>query len=336
MALISLFIGVISGVRLQSPCRAGEIFRSATRIELDDKSWKINGELTYKGSWAEGLLLNVSMVNSTFEDRNPKTRPPGFDPDKNTEKFIARIPEYVSHGVLAFTLNLQGGSPGYSGALNSAFEPDGELRPQSLKRVERVVEACDRAGAGVILGCFHHEQDQVLEDAAAVMRAVAATASWIKKKRYTNVLLEIANEYPGPDFDHEVIQSIDGIRPLILLARQTPPGLLVSASGTGNGRSNHLVGMEADFILIHLDRVEEDDILRRVAAADKISKAIVCNRDARTGEEGASALEATVNALASWGYSNLKQNQHHPFKFEGVADDPVVYAKLKELTTPAR
>ena len=29
-----------------------------------------------------------------------------------------------------------------------------------------------------------------------------------------------------------------------------------------------------------------------------------------------------------------KTNQHFPFTFQGAKDDPVVYAKLKELTSP--
>jgi hypothetical protein len=77
--------------------------------------------VTYPGAKAEGLLMNVRMVNATFEDRNRDD----FDPDANTAAFLAVMPEYVEAGVRAFTFNLQGGMPGYEGALNSAFEPDG-------------------------------------------------------------------------------------------------------------------------------------------------------------------------------------------------------------------
>ena len=38
---------------------------------------------------------------------------------------------------------------------------------------------------------------------------------------------------------------------------------------------------------------------------------------------------------ASWGFMAEKLNQHFPFTFKGAGDDRVVYAKLKELTTPA-
>ena len=55
------------------------------------------------------------------------------------------------------------------------------------------------------------------------------------------------------------------------------------------------------------------------------------NEDAKTGEEGAKALRAAADALCSWGYMNEKHNQHYPFHFDGAADDPIVWAKMKEL-----
>ena len=52
----------------------------------------------------------------------------GFDPDKNTAAFLAHVPDYSRHGVRAFTLCLQGGMPGYEGAINSAFDDTAALR----------------------------------------------------------------------------------------------------------------------------------------------------------------------------------------------------------------
>src|SRR5258705_364868 len=135
-----------------------------TRVSISNGRWYINGVVTYSGAKAEGLLLNVRMVNAIFEDRNR----PDFDAEGNTDEFIAQIPEYVAHGVRAFTLNLQGGMPGYEGAVNSAFNADGSLRDSYLKRVRRVVDACDRQGAVVILGCYYQRQDQALKNEAAL------------------------------------------------------------------------------------------------------------------------------------------------------------------------
>lgn len=303
--------------------------QSRTHISLYDGRWLINGEVTYQGAPVEGLLLNVRMVNSTFEDATK----PEFNIDGNTDKFVARIPEYVAAGVRAFTLNLQGGMPGYEGAVNSAFSPDGSLRQSYLDRIERVVKACDRAGAAVILGCFYQRQDQVLEDEAAVRTGVVNAARWIRERNLTNVLLEIANEYGHRGFDHEIISTPDGMAELIRLARTENANLLVSASGLGNGRIDSLVAEAADFILIHFNSTPVEDIPLRVNALKKYNKAIVCNEDDKVGAEAVRALKAAVWAGCSWGYMNNDVNQYVPFEFNGVEDDPVLYRAMKGLTS---
>ncbi|MEA3226866.1 MAG: hypothetical protein U9Q07_13025 [Planctomycetota bacterium] len=126
-----------------------------TRVSIVKDRWHINSTATYPGAKAEGLLMNVRMVNCTFEDR----KRPDFDAEANTEEFIAKIPDYVAHGVRAFTLNLQGGMLGYEGAVNSAFNTDGTLRKSYLKCVRRIIEACNRHGAVVILGCYYQRQE---------------------------------------------------------------------------------------------------------------------------------------------------------------------------------
>jgi len=187
-----------------------------------------------------------------------------------------------------------------------------------------------------MLTCFYQEQDQVIENADAVRRAVENTVRWLRERGYTNVILEIANEHPHAGFDHELIRAPDGVSGLIRLAREAAPGLLVSASGLGNGRLDHTVQSAASFILLHFNDTPVGAIQARVAAARKISKAIVANEDQKTGAEGARALEAAVNAFASWGYMNKEKNQYYPFTFEGAGDDPVLYGKMKELTAPRR
>jgi CubicO group peptidase (beta-lactamase class C family) len=321
--------------RAALPSTAGEGTPAGTVVTIAGGRWRIDGALTYRGAPAEGLLMNVRMVNAVFEDPGR----PDFDPERNAEEFIARIPDYVSHGVRAFTLNLQGGMPGYEGAANSAFDPDGSLRDPYMRRVERVIEACDRHGAVVILGCFYQRQDQRLEDEGAVRAGVINAVRWIGAHRFGNVALEIANEFGHGGFDHGILKTAAGQAELIHLARATaggtPPGqLLVSTSGLGHGRIPDEVAAAADFLLIHFNGTPVDAIPARVAALKKFGKPIVCNEDAKVGEEAAKAAAATVASGASWGLMLEKVNQHFPFTFEGAEDDPIVYAKLKELTSP--
>ncbi len=299
-----------------------------TRVSIDGTRWKINGRVTCPGTRAEGLLMNVRMVNAIFEDR----RRPEFDADANTAAFLAKLPDYVAHGVRAFTINLQGGMPGYEGAVNSAFRPDGSLRRSYLRRARRVIEACDRLGVVVILGCYYQRQDQILRDEAAVRAGVVNTVNWIQQQGFTNVVLEIANEFPHGGFDHKILKTAKGEVELIRLAKKTSPGLLVSTSGIGDGRLAENVARASDFLLIHFNGVSLGEIPERIKALKEFGKPIVCNEDDKVGQQAARAAELSVANGASWGLMLKDVNQYQPFVFGGADDDPVVYAKLKALT----
>jgi CubicO group peptidase (beta-lactamase class C family) len=313
-----------------APIAAAE---GTTKVSIAEGRWHINGRVTYPGTKAEGLLMNVRMVNSTFEDSNGTTRPKDFDPDANTDQFIRQIPDYTNHGVRAFTLCLQGGHCGYEGPVNSAFTPDGSLRDSYLQRIRRVIEACDRNGAVVILGCYYQRQDQILKDEAAVRAGVVQAANWVKDSGFTNVMLEVANEFSHAGFDHRILKTADGEAELIALAKQTAPKLLVSTSGMGSGRLPDEVAKAADFLLIHFNSTPLGQIPARIADLRKFGKPIVCNEDDKVGADGAAAAQISVEGGASWGFMHSAVNQYFPLEFRGAADDPAVYTVLKRLTS---
>ena len=299
------------------------------RVSIEAGRWRINGRPPYPGTSAEGLLMNVRMVNAVFEDRNRAD----YDAESNTAEFIARIPDYVAHGIRAFTLNLQGGAPGYEGAANSAFNPDGSLRQAYLERVRRVIEACGRNGAAVILGCFYQRQDQVLRDEVAVRAGAVNAARWLARLGHANVVLEITNEFGHKGFDHAILKAAGGQVELIRLAKGAAPGLLVSTSGTGSGTLPDDVARAADFLLVHFNNTRLDDIPARIADLQRFRKPIVCNEDERPPAENLLAAELSAAAGASWGLMLPGLNQRFPFDFRGAADAPDVYAKLRQLTS---
>lgn len=301
-----------------------------TRVEIVDGDWHINGETTYSGARAEGLLMNVRMVNATFEDRNRDD----FDSDANTDMFLRHIPDYYAHGVRAFTLNLQGGMPGYEGALNSAIEPDGALRGSYLDRIARVVDACDEQGIVVILGCFYQRQDGVFADDDAIRAAVRNTVRWIQDAGFTNVMLEVANEFDHSGFDPDLIRSVDGQVELIRIAKEMAPELLVSTSGLGHGRVHEPVAAVVDFVMPHYNGTPVHEIPARIQALKRYGKPIVCNEDDKLKQDGAEAARLSVENGASWGFMTTPVNQYQPFVFGGRDDDPAVYDMLKSLTTP--
>ena len=300
-----------------------------THISIVGNRWYLNGQVTYPGTQAEGLLMNVRMVNAVFEDRNRSD----FDAEANTDQFITKIPDYTAHGIRAFTLCLQGGTPGYEGAVNSAFNPDGSLRENYLKRVLRVIDACDKHSVVVILGCYYQRQDQILKDEEAVRTGVIGVARWVTEIGRSNVVLEIANEYGHAGFDHPILKTPEGQTELIRLAKRTAPKVLVSTSGGGGGILYDEVAQVSDFLLIHYNHTSLEAIPHRITALKKHSKPVVCNEDEKVGVEGAKAAESSVVNGASWGLMEVEINQHFPFEFNGARDDLTVYAKLKELTT---
>lgn len=303
---------------------------AATHVTITNTRWLINGRPTNPGSPAEGLLMNVRMVNATFEDRARSD----FDAEANARAFIARIPDYAAHGVNAFTLNLQGGMPGYEGAVNSAFDPDGSLRPEYLHRVEEVIRACDAQGVVVILGLFYQRQSRVLRDETAVRAAVVNAARWGRERGFRNVVLEIANEHPHTGFALPVIRDPRGMAGLIRLCQETAPGLLVTTSGYGDGRIHPEVAAACDFLTPHWNGTKLEDIPARVRTLREFGKPIVCNEDDRTGERAVAAMRASVEAGCAYGLMHQQRNQTFPFRFEGAADDPEFYAALKAITTP--
>ena len=311
------------------PVDVQDAFVPRTRVSIRNGRWHLNDAITYRGAPAEGLLMNVRMVNAVFEDLNRSD----FDPEANADEFIAHVPEYVAQGVRAFTLCLQGGMPGYEGALNSAFRPDGSLRESYLRRVQRVIEACDRHGVVAILGCYYQRQDQVLTSDEAVRAGVVNAAKWIAQRGFTNVMMEIANEFGHGGFDHRLLRTAEGIAELIDLAKATSPGLLVSASGLGNGRLPERVARASDFLLIHFNNTPLEEIGARIGALTKFDKPIVFNEDDKVGDEGAKAAGVSVVHGASWGFMHVEVNQRFPFRFQGAADDPVVYAAIRRVTS---
>jgi CubicO group peptidase (beta-lactamase class C family) len=302
------------------------------RIGIEGGRWTVDGEVTYPGAPAEGLLMNVRMVNAVFEDAG---RPSLIDPEANTARFLARIPEYVGWGVRAFTLCLQGGYPGYEGAVNTAFHEDGSLEPRYMARVQRVIGACDRAGAAVILGLYYQRQDQYLRDEGAVEAGVVHAVEWLRALGARNVVLEIANEYNARGFDHACLREPEGVARLIRLAKATDPGLLVSASGVGDGRVDDAVGEAADYILFHLNSTPHAEIPARIAELKRFHKPLVCNEDRKLDAEGARAAALCVEHGAGWGLMAREVNQYFPpFRFGGAGDDLVVYRAIRALTTP--
>lgn len=300
-----------------------------TTLAIDGDKFLINGQPTYagrtwKGNKIEGLLMNARMVQGVFDDLNPETRQRWaypdtgkWDPERNTREFVAAMPAWRAHGMLAFTLNLQGGSPeGYSGKqpwINSAFEADGSLRPDYLARLRQIIERADELGMVVVLGYFYFGQDERLRDEAAVVNAVTQATRWVLDHGWRNVIIEINNEC-NIGYDHAILrpQRVHELIDQVKRLQGDGYRLLVSTSYGGNTIPSEAVVRAADFLLLHGNGVAEPArIAEMVHLTRKVPgyspKPILFNEDDHFDfDKPRNHFTAAVSAYAGWGYFDFR------------------------------
>jgi hypothetical protein len=330
---------------------------SKTVVSIEGDQFRINGQPTYKGrTWQghkiEGLLLNSRMIQGIYDDANPETskrwayKDTGkWDADRNTREFLAAMPEWRKHGLLAFSVNLQGGSPeGYSKDqpwINSAIAPDGSLKPAYMARMKRIMDKADDLGMAVILGIFYFGQDERVKDENAIKAAVDNTVDWIFANNYRNVLLEIDNECNVNKYDHEILKPAR-IHELIDRAKARERDgrrLLVSTSYGGSAVPLPNVIKSADFLLVHGNGVKDpkriSEMVRQTRAVEGYTpKPILFNEDDHFEfDKPDFNMLGAIREYASWGFFDPEGYQSPPVNW-GLDTDrkKAFFAKLKEIT----
>ena len=250
------------------PIIAGAKPRRRTEISIRGDRFFVNGKPTYagrsyKGMRVEGLLMNTRMVQGIFDDLNQETRPRWnypdtgkWDPDRNTREFVAAMPEWRRHGLLAFTVNLQGGSPeGYSKGQpweNSAIDTEGDLRPAYMARLARILDKADELGMVAIAGYFYFGQAQRVKDEAAVRRGVVNATNWVLEHDYRNLLVEVNNE-SNVGYHHDILKParVHELIELVKSTRRSGRRLLAGTSYGGGTPATANVVKASDFLLLH-------------------------------------------------------------------------------------
>ncbi len=360
-----LLRGVLSALII-GPCalsptalagQGGTSVARQTVVTIVAGEFHINGTPTYQGrTWrtsdgqthrVQGLLLNSRMVQGTFDDLNPATRGQWAYPDtgqwdaeRNTTEFLQAMAAWRAHGLLSFTLNLQGGCPyGYCRSqpwVNSAFESDGRLRPAFMARLGRILDRADELGMVPMVGYFYFGQDDRLSDEAAVVRAVDNATNWILDRGYRNVLIEVNNEC-NVSYDHAILRC-DRVHELIERVRGTERAgrrLHASTSLGGNSVPPAAVVEASDYVLLHGNGVARPERLAEMIAEIRrlpgyTPKPIVNNEDdqpwrvAGQGwrQDGNNFVEA-VKHYASWGFFDFRLEPEHQDYNAGYQSVPV-------------
>lgn len=308
-----------------------------TTVSFQGEKICIDGKPTYAGRFfegrpVEGLLFNVRAVQATFDDANPGTRPlwnyPDtgcWDPERNVTEFMAALPQWKAHGVLGFTLNFQGGGGRYlpevyDTYINNGFTNHGEIKPDYLNRISRVLNCADELGMVVILGMFYWKQTLKMEGAKAAWAAVENALTFLRSTGHKNVMIELANEtdihFGMADF------TMEGAPKMLDHFKNRFPEFLISTSYV----VGHLLKEDkpvpdefiraCDFIMPHGNWVRPNQLgpaleaLKNSPAYERAPKPVIINEDST----GIPNLDAAFQRYVSWGYYdqgfNDEQRQH--------------------------
>lgn len=314
-----------------------------TTVTISGTGFLIDGRPTYAGRTfqgrpIEGLLFNVRAVQATFDDANLQTRDNWaypdtgvWDPDRNTTELCAALPFWRDHGVLALTINLQGGGPLYVPEIyhaydNNGFTPEGALKPAYAERMGRMLASADELGMVVIVGLFYWMQMLKMRDEAAIWRAADEALGFLEDTGRRNILIELANEIDVVvDHTPYMIFAPGRVHEMIDRLRNAHSGLLYSTSGggaevkSGRGMPPASLVEAADFVLLHGNGTRPPqlaaalDAVQAMPAFLRHPKPIVINEDS----PAVAQLEVCWPRYVSWGYYDQG--------FEGQADDPYVH-----------
>ena len=303
-----------------------------TTVTLVGEDFHLNGEPTYAGrTWdghrIEGLLLNARLVQAVFDDLNPETAgrwayadTMKWDAERNVNEFIAALPEWRRRGLLAFTVNFQGGSPeGYSRAQpweTGAFTADGALRPAFANRLRRVLDAADAEGMVVLVGYFYFGQSPRFTGDAAVMQATDTATRWLIDGGWRNVLVEINNE-TNPGYQPPILRP-DRVAELIRHARLMKASdghsLAVGTSFGGCVVPTDSVVAASDFLLIHGNGANEPgaitELVRKTRSVPTFRPMpILINEDDHENfERATNNFTAAVHEHVSWGWFDYRRS----------------------------
>lgn len=357
ITLLFVFVAMFTAISVNAQKRK-------TVVTIENDKFFINNKPTLQGkTWngypIEGLLPNSRMVQAIFDDENPVTRQlwaypdtKVWDEERNTDEFIKAMPEWYSYGLLAVTLNLQGGSPtgyGNKGWKNSALDSLGNLKPAYFKRLEKVLDAADNLGMVVILGIFYFGQDEFITNEAAVINGVNNTMDWLFKKRYRNILIEVANECNLKSYNHDIIRDarIHELINLVKSKKEHGYRFYVGTSFSGAKIPAPNVVKASDFILIHGNSVKDPkiiaDMVKQTRAVEGyMPMPIVFNEDDHYDfDKPENNFVVATQHYASWGFFDYRRKDE-PFQ-EGYQSVPVdwginserkkaFFNKLKEIT----
>jgi hypothetical protein len=303
--------------------------------------------LTYDGRRfrrkVRGSLAMVRVTQGVFDDEWLNER--SYDPGANTDRLIEQLELYQQHGVGGIVVGLQGGNPGYarevngvgrgasadlgekSGALVSAYKPDGSLKPEWMARLDKLVAAANRRGLVVCLVLFQQDQDESLASREAIVAAARNVARHLIEANARNVLVDVADAWDEPQghWDHRrfipryVEYLIRAVRDQFQHADFTVP--IGASSGSGMLYPMSLARL-CDMVLLQGDGRTAADKLARSRQFKQYGRPVLMVSDSNGKlstkdelERERAIAEAYLQAASGWSYVPARTANRFPFEY---------------------
>ncbi len=294
-----------------------------TVLTVQGDKFLINGKLTYSEiatskPKSHGMLMNSRMIQGIFDSKNREQFNRfgvKFDPDTNTQQLIDALPSWYDKGLRAITVGLSGGGACFTikgnDLLNLPYSSDGKTVDGAyLARLDKLILACDKMGIVVIVSYFYAANMHEMDGTQAIINATKTMSVFLKEKAYSNVIIEICNEYNVFSAErYPLLHNPYGIVALIDIAKEYSGGMLVGCSGAG-GAMHEEVAKASDVVLFHGNGQSRGKlynfILRTKGFAN--GKPLVINEDS----QAVGQLEVCEELGVSWGYYNNVTKQEPP------------------------
>ncbi|MBM4027739.1 MAG: hypothetical protein FJ280_20415 [Planctomycetes bacterium] len=192
-----------------------------------DHVFTVRGEKTYLNG-QEILVKGLRCSNALISDAE-------------TQELIDNLDSFAGYGVNTIGVYFMGSRFGDV----KGYHEDATLNPEYSARMGRIIEAADRRGMIVLVGCLYWSTSKARWDTwtqAEANQAVANTVAWLKENRYRNVFVDVDNEgmaLAAKGFDN---------RQMVLAGKAVDPNCVIATNFRGQPPA------EADLAIHHSQR----------------------------------------------------------------------------------
>lgn len=323
-----------------------------TTVSINGDKFLINGNITYTKNAGypnasdklHGRLMMMKSANCIFDDErypewgsneNPYFGTVSWDypdqrwnPDRNTDEFIAELPNYKKYGLSAIYINLMGNQPTGVAAghpwINCAYTPKGELKSSYMSRIKRILDVADDLGLVVVVGLFYPivdrnvmVQDSFEKDNVLLRKCIVNVMHFLVDTGHRNLLIEIGNESNQNCYNHRLLMG-ENVDKAIKIAKEACEGIFpVSTSMCWFHPLPKNAFESGDFILLHAPHADyklAGDYIKEVKEKVGFSKPIILKEDMSVF-----CMAAALENGAGFGLYHQGVNNH----FEGFQTIPI-------------